>query len=367
MREEVAGRSRRELARLATSGLDWITLSTQAEEILRRAVPFGPSCWHTLDPATLLFTGTVARDLGDEPRLPYHEYVVPDASKWAYLARSRRNVATLGRATQGHEETSPRFRELLKPRGITRELRGSLVSDGSAWGAIGMFRTGAAVDFDEDEESFVQSVIPLLADGFRRALLLTAELPFEAPDGPGIVVFDDHDDLEAVSDAATRWVEELSESGCDHLAIRAVAVRARRAGDGGISERSARARAYTRSGRWLTLHGTRLQTPAGERVAVIIEPSRPHEVAPIILRAYGLSDRERELAQLCLQGLSTAAIADRLHLSPYTVQDYLKSIFGKAGVRSRRDLVAKIFHEHHWPSMRPVDGLTDGWEGANAV
>jgi DNA-binding NarL/FixJ family response regulator len=364
MREETARRTRRDLARLATSGLDWITLSQRTEETIRRAVPFGPSCWHTLDPATLLFTGGVARDLGDEPRLPYHEYAIPDASKWAFLARSRRNVASLTRATRGHEESSPRYRELLKPRGVRREMRGSLVSDGAAWGAFGMFRTGAAEDFDEDEEAFLQSVVPLLADGFRRALLLTAALPSEAPDGPGIVVFDEHEDVESVSEAGSRWLAELSESGCDHLAIRAVAVRARRAGNEGATERSARARAYTRSGRWLTLHGTRLQTPAGERIAVVIEPSRPHEIAPIILHAYGLSDREREVAQLCLQGWSTAAIANRLHLSPYTVQDYLKSIFSKAGVRSRRDLVAKIFNEHYWPNMRPVEGIPDDWDGA---
>jgi DNA-binding NarL/FixJ family response regulator len=43
-----------------------------------------------------------------------------------------------------------------------------------------------------------------------------------------------------------------------------------------------------------------------------------------------------------LRGASTQAIGAELHLSAYTVKDHLKSIFDKSGVRSRRDLVARI-------------------------
>jgi DNA-binding CsgD family transcriptional regulator len=70
------------------------------------------------------------------------------------------------------------------------------------------------------------------------------------------------------------------------------------------------------------------------------------------MSAYGLTEREQEVTRLVLQGDSTAQAAERLVVSPHTIQQHLKSIFEKTGVRSRRDLVGKVFFSHYEPRVR---------------
>jgi FixJ family two-component response regulator len=48
-----------------------------------------------------------------------------------------------------------------------------------------------------------------------------------------------------------------------------------------------------------------------------------------------LTDRERRVTELVAKGLPTNAIGQRLHLSAYTVQDHLKSIFDKRPAPAR--------------------------------
>jgi DNA-binding CsgD family transcriptional regulator len=70
--------------------------------------------------------------------------------------------------------------------------------------------------------------------------------------------------------------------------------------------------------------------------------ARPFEIVRLIAQAYDLSKREGEIVELIVRGAPTSEIASLLHISPYTVQDHLKAIFGKVGVRSRSELVGRI-------------------------
>ena len=102
---------------------------------------------------------------------------------------------------------------------------------------------------------------------------------------------------------------------------------------------------------------------AGSRWAlgIVIETAKPVEIAPLIAQACALSERESEVCLLILRGLSTTQMSARLHISTYTVQDHLKAIFDKVGVRSRRQLVGRIFFDQYWPLHGSGPGRRDGF------
>ena len=52
-----------------------------------------------------------------------------------------------------------------------------------------------------------------------------------------------------------------------------------------------------------------------------------------------LSMREKEVLQLTVEGHSSAAIAERLGLSPKTIETYRSRLMGKLGVRDLPELV----------------------------
>ncbi len=94
---------------------------------------------------------------------------------------------------------------------------------------------------------------------------------------------------------------------------------------------------------------------------MIVQPAPVSEVAPLVALAYGLTPRECQIVRLCLEGQPTKRMAATLNVSPYTVQDHLKSIFDKTGVRTRNELVGQVFLEHYVPRWEDLDEVRPGW------
>jgi DNA-binding CsgD family transcriptional regulator len=115
----------------------------------------------------------------------------------------------------------------------------------------------------------------------------------------------------------------------------------------------------TPAGTWLVLHGSLLGAPRAGQVAVFMQRAYPTLVAPTLLMAHGLSPRERQVAQLTLRGATTAQTAQRLDISPHTVNDHMKAIFSKTGASTRGELSATIFFGEHLPRIQSEVPLGD--------
>jgi DNA-binding CsgD family transcriptional regulator len=349
------------VAWLATQGLDAVTFWREATGPLSRAVShdFTP-CWWTLDPASLLMTSHFNPGFPEVPREWLDiEYYEDDVKPFAELARSKRPVSTLHETTGGDPRRSRWYRVALEPHGAEQELRAGLrTKDGIPWAAVSLYREPGRPEFDADELALLLELAPYLAEGTGRGLLIGEASDPEGPDSPGLLVLGADMSPESMTPGVERWLAELPDGdweGKQRLpsAVLAVARRALQAA-GGVDAPGeiALARVLSQTGRWIVLHGAALVSDGVHRAAVIIEPAHPARIVPLLMAAYGLSDREQEVTRLVLQGASTAEIAERLFVSAHTVQDHLKNVFEKTDVRSRRELVGKVFFAYYEPRLR---------------
>ncbi len=339
---------RDDIVRLVHRGLPVPDFARAVGSALVRVVPAEGTCLMTLDPATMLPTAEFVENglpAAEMLRLVEIEVREPDFNKWTQLARAGHPAASLSGVTAGDLDRSLRQREIRRPGGFADELRAVLAGSTGAWGALTVFRETSRPHFSSAEVRFVASTAALIADGLRRALLLDAAQT--GADDVGLLTLDADDGLLLSNPAADRWLDELGAGGRAGarlpLVIPAVARQARAVSDP-TTPTPARARARTRSGRWLIVRGSLMGDGS---VAVLLEAARPAEMAPLMADAYGFTDTERRVTELVAQGLSTKQVAGRLHVSAFTVQDHLKSIFTKSGTGSRGELVARLFFDHH--------------------
>ncbi|MGH3243359.1 MAG: helix-turn-helix transcriptional regulator [Spirillospora sp.] len=339
------------LALLGTARLGLADVADEANRLIARALPHDASCWHTTDPATLVETGyrTYAMPHPDA-QVAEFAYLTTDFNSLATLVAGPRHSGVLSEAAGGRLDRSPRYRELLRPNNIRGELRTALVADGSCWGCFALFRE-APGDFTEDERDFAHLLASVLGRlvrtaGIRGRAEGTGPVPW-----PGVVVLDAARQVVSITDAARTWLADLGfagdpggsgdsgDPGAGELPFPLLTAVERVRGSGQATD----IRVLGSSGRWIQVHAAPAPGREPGRVAVVVQAAPPDSIAALIFASYGFTARERELVDLVLHGHRTSEIAARLHISPHTVQTHLKSVFAKAGVRSRAELVGRRF------------------------
>jgi DNA-binding CsgD family transcriptional regulator len=252
------------------------------------------------------------------------------------------------------------FQEFLRPRGVFFHGKARLCSEAGERVTLTLKRRLGLGPYEPADIAVLDSLLPELHATFRIARrVLDAEtsglVRVLHKRGDPVFEFDSSGRVLRVHGAGTeRWgmrvrnrrlvaAERLSQQALD----RAVAAAVR------PPQRAAVAPLADRDGERHYLHcvpvtgGARDVFLATAAVAAII-PARPRpnrgRLDPVLLGdAFGLTQREAQVAALIGEGLELTEIARRLRIDAGTARNHLKSIFAKSGTHRQAELVALLW------------------------
>ncbi|MBO9577273.1 MAG: helix-turn-helix transcriptional regulator [Microbacteriaceae bacterium] len=368
----VAERVRADIEVLSHAGLHLDAFLAEATASLRRAVPWVAACVGLHDPATRILAGALKYgDLQGNNAMDgvfgRIEYGGEDPTSFQDIHHAGRTAVSMHVDTGGEVERSERMAQLMVPYyGYFDEARFLFEEGETFWGSLSIFRGPDDPAFSAEDTGWLASLSPAFARGVRAGLVAQVAAAIDAQAvGPAVILLDGRDRVTQLSPGGRERLTEMllgEHSGDPFSVVTALAGSARRFARGETAM-PPRVRVRTRSGLWLLLHASPLSDASGAAagdVVITIEEARPPEVVDLVVAAFGLTARERDVTRMVLQGADTREIAAALFLSPYTVQDHLKSVFDKAGVRSRRELIAKVYTDQYEPRIQSQLGA-DGW------
>lgn len=335
----------------STASVETDLLAGVAQRV-KPVVPWDCGVWFTTDPSTTLFTDAHVDGFDPDTCAPWfhHELNVEDVNLFRDLSGSGR-VAALAEDCQDPVRDSARHREVMRPLGLQHEVRLTADDASGTWGAVELHRTAGPQGFDAQERALLARLAPVIVEGVRRQAVEREALEGTHEDGPGLILVSADGDVRPGTPAGAHWLSLLVPRDAQNTHSALLTVAAIATGPTGTG----RLRTRAANGRWVTLHVSEAWG-SSDRV-VIVEPSAPPEIADLLSRAHGLSDRERQVALALARGESTESIAARLHLSTHTVRDHLKTVFRKTGTTSRTELVSHLFHQ--WYAERLFAAHTD--------
>ncbi|WP_157162847.1 helix-turn-helix transcriptional regulator [Actinoalloteichus spitiensis] len=321
-------------------------LFIELDSLLPSLMGFEAVCWHHTDPLTGLPTSMVSSTLdprGMGPAMDL-EFAGGDVATMAQMHAQGDRVAALSQVTEGRPERSIRMREHLSPHGFGDELRLRFDLGGDTWGFAALMREKGRGPYSDEELRFAGQANRLITAALRRTYR-PPTVPATAAPVPAVIVLGSSDELVAADQPGQALLRELADSVFAVLAVPAaflVVARLARHAEANPTGIPATMRVRTRAGQWIILRGSVLHGLGAGQVVVTASTPTLAEIMPLVLSSHGLTRREQLVTAAVLRGGSTREIARELSLAPVTVQDHLKAVFAKLGVRSRGELVALL-------------------------
>ncbi|UTR13191.1 helix-turn-helix transcriptional regulator [Salipaludibacillus sp. LMS25] len=315
---------------------------------LKQIVPYQAGCFTTVDKDTLLSTGAVTDECIEElhARLFENEYRQEDLHSYKALVASNSRAAALRQAMQLNNKTCVRWQQVIRPAGFTDELRVVVMKERECKGFMTLFRGHQHPFFNDEDEEILSQLSQTIAEGLEsieNQLSLSFQEKPKHTEDTGVLTFSEKIELMAGNERGTMWLDKLREreniqgSRLVPRPIRAICSAAT------ASLKNKKVMMRLRGEAFLTLEATPLIVDKKViSLAVLIRRAERDAIFPYLTNLYRLTNREREVLEKVMKGLSTKEIAAACYISPYTVQDHLKAIFEKTHVTSRRELVRKF-------------------------
>lgn len=341
-------RERERVLRICDAAGEARTLRLELLEAIRRVVGFDAYAWLVTDPETSVGCAPLADVpcLAQLPQLIRLKYLTT-INRWTTLSG---NTGLLAEATGGDLSRSPLWRDLLRQYAVT-DIASSVYRDRfGCWGFLDLWRAGPAGRFGAAEAGFLDAIAGPVTAALRRSLagtFMCGVRPGPVPPGPVVLLLSRDLEVRAQTPETREYLRMLVPPAPDQPPVPAGAYNVAAqllAAEAGVDQNPPRARVHLSQSRWLTLRAARIGSagaPQDRDIAVSIEETSPPERLALFARAFGLSAREAELLRQLSAGGDTRDLARQMFLSEHTVQDYLKSIFTKTSVRSRRALLTR--------------------------
>jgi DNA-binding NarL/FixJ family response regulator len=243
------------------------------------------------------------------------------------------------------------WRELLAEYGVNDVASMVFRDQFGCWAFLELWRTESGTRFTPAEAEFMRAIARPVTEALRRHQAQLFDRPGLADDrtGPVVLVLSPSLEVRAQTRETERYLRVLVPPDADRNPIPAGAYNVAAqllAVECGIDDHPPFARVHLAGGVWLALRAARIGDGVAannERdIAVTIESASPAERLSFYARASGLSSREAELLEHLATGADTRQIAQLMFVSEHTIQDHLKSIFAKTGVRNRRTLLTRV-------------------------